>query len=52
MIIYVTYTIDFTAMHIFSSLFIIISLISIDCDVSEKYYIFVIDSVYYVLEFK
>ena len=33
-------------MHIISSLFIIISLTSIDCDAPEHYYIFVIDTVY------
>ena len=40
------YNIFFTAMHIISSLFIIISLDSIDYDVPVHYYIFVIDSMY------
>ena len=35
MIIYVTYTITFTATHLISSLFTIIFLNSIDCDVPE-----------------
>ena len=33
-------------MHIICSLFIIISLNSIDCDIPVHYYIFVIDSMY------
>ena len=33
-------------MHIISSLFMNISLNSIDCDVPNHYYIFVVDSVY------
>ena len=33
-------------MHIFSSIFIIISLNSFDCEVPEHYYIFVIHSVH------
>ena len=39
-------------MHIISSLFIIISLDSIDCDVPVHYYIFVIDSMYQYIYFE
>ena len=39
-------------MHIISSLFIIISLDSIDCDVPVHYYIFVIDSMYQYVYFE
>ena len=42
----ILYNIVFTAMHIISSLFIIISFDSIDNDVPVHYYIFVIDSMY------
>ena len=35
--------------HIFSSLFMIVSLNFIDSDVSRHYYIFIIDSVYYCI---
>ena len=48
--IYVTYTLICIVMDIISYLFIIISLNSINCDVLEHYYLFVIDSVYYFIK--